>query len=305
MQRAFVHATVASASVVALLAVAGSAAYARIDAAAGSSVTASQRIVFFASRGAGAQLFTMNPDGSGRRALTKRVVAPSGDPSLDVAPAWSPGRRRVAFSSNRWSKAGIDEDLFVVDVTGRGLRRLAATKAAESSPSWSPNGKEIVFGRGVGRQSDLFVVTVATGAVRRLTRTQATEAVPAWSPDGRSIAYVRDGDIWVMGAGGTRARALGEIGVGVAWAPDWSLDSRRVLLETDRSAENSTTEIWELWADGSGRTRRITSNWISETSPVWSPDGKRIAFGRAGDIWTMHADGSRKVRLGTGSGPDW
>ena len=41
------------------------------------------------------------------------------------------------------------------------------------------------------------------------------------------------------------------------------------------------------------------------TSPTWSPGGTRIAFERAGSIWTMNADGSNQVNLTTGGQPSW
>jgi Tol biopolymer transport system component len=302
MQPRHVAIVVALVSGASLVTTAGSAALATVDTSA-SGAASSQRIVFFATRGAGVQLYTVAPDGSGRRALTRRVVAPSGDQSVDVAPEWSPGHRKIAFASNRWSRSGLDEDVFVVAANGRGLRRLAATRAAESSPSWSPDAKQIVFARAVGRGSDLFVVRVDTGAVRRLTQTKATEAVPAWSPDGSSIAYVRDGDLWAMRSDGKQARRLVDT-LGVSWAPDWSPDSTSIAFQTPRNPENGTTDIWMVRRDGSG-VRPLTRNWINETSPAWSRNGTSIAFCREGVIWTMRADGSRQRRVTVGSGPDW
>ena len=78
-----------------------------------------------------------------------------------------------------------DGDLFV-----RG-RRITATRALDSQPDWSPDGRRIVFVRQEpGRRgSSLYVVRRDGGGVYRLTHDQQVVAMPAWSPNGRTIAY--------------------------------------------------------------------------------------------------------------------
>ena len=45
-------------------------------------------------------------------------------------------------------------------------------------------------------------------------------------------------------------------------------------------------------ADGSGQRK-----WAPNVWPIWSPDGRKIAFGRSGDIYVMNADGSGQRQL--------
>ena len=49
-------------------------------------------------------------------------------------------------------------------------------------------------------------------------------------------------------------------------------------------------------ADGSGQ-RRLTRNTVRDSDPVWSPDGRRIAFVSNWQVWVMNADGSGERRL--------
>lgn len=304
MQRRLMHAVFVLISVGALLAVAGSTALAEADVTSTGGTAASDLIVYSFDWGPGTQLYLINSDGSGRRQLTSRVAGVAGV-NVDVDAAWSPKKQRVAFSSNRWAKSALDRDIFVIDVTGNGLRRLAATPAVESSPSWSPDGKEIVFSRDVGRGRDLFIVTVATGKVRRLTQTTAPESTPAWSPDGEWIAFVRAGRVWATHPAGTGAHPLHRTG-GIAspWAPDWSPTSQTLVIQAARTTESPTTEIWVIKINGMGGYR-VTSNWIEDTSPVYSPSGTRIAFCRGDTIWTMRYTGWYQRPLTVGSQPDW
>jgi TolB protein len=304
MHRSFVRVAVALASVSALLAIAGSAAFARTDVTSTGTTAASDLIVYSFDWGPGTQLYLINSDGSGRRQLTSRVAGVAGV-NVDVDAAWSPKKQRVAFSSNRWAKSALDRDIFVIDVSGTGLRRLAATPAVESSPSWSPDGREIVFSRDVGHGRDLFIVTVATGKVRRLTQTAALESTPAWSPDGEWIAFVRAGRVWAMHPAGTGTHPLHRTGGIVSpWAPDWSPSSQMVVAQAARTAESPTMEIWVIRINGMGGYR-VTSNWIEDTSPVYSPSGTRIAFCRGDTIWTMRYTGWYQRTLTGGSQPDW
>ena len=61
-------------------------------------------------------------------------------------------------------------------------------------------------------------------------------------------------------------------------------------------------------ADGSGQ-RRLTRNTVGDSNPVWSPDGRRIAFENNWQVNVMNADGSRQRRLTRNGGrnfaPAW
>jgi Tol biopolymer transport system component len=277
-------------------------------AAASPSVSASASaasIVFSSNRGEGTHLQVVNSNGAGRRLLTRGS-------GFDLAPAWSPAHKRVAFTSTRKSGTVTRQDLFLVNADGTGLRTLAETTRDESAPSWSPDGRSIVFSRdstGTGRY-DLYVVTVATGKVRRLTATRANEGVPAWSPSGRWIAYSRAGEIWLIRRDGTGAHGLGRVGVGTDWAPDWSPDGSRIAFEsTSRtSPARPVAEIWVMRSDGSRKQRLTPYNRrrpVESVSPSWSPGGAQIVFTRGSQLWTMRPDGSRVRQLTRRPGAAW
>ena len=69
----------------------------------------------------------MNADGSGVRRLTD-------NPEWDGSPAWSPGGRQIAFSSNRDG----DSDIYVMNADGSGVRQLTDNPGRYVDLDWSP-----------------------------------------------------------------------------------------------------------------------------------------------------------------------
>ena len=145
--------------------------------------------------------------------------------------------------------------------------------------------------------------------VRRLTRTGADEGYPAWSPDGRSIAFDsdRDGnfDVFAMDADGANVRPLTRNAardVSAAWAPDGG----SIVFMSDR--EDGGFDVYRAAADPLAPATRLTrtgSAWF----PVFSPDGKTLAFHVGRDVHTMPAAGGEPRRLTTdpanGMYPSW
>ncbi len=135
-----------------------------------------------------------------------------------------------------------------------------------------------------------------------------------WSPDGRRIAFInRYSTVYVMNADGSGQRRLtqgGELS-GLRWSPD----GRKILLSClkcaagPRSRFSGWGEVYVMYADGSA-LRNLTRDPRTEWRPEWSPDGRKIAFGRLepgerSEIVVMNADGSGKRTLADGGGPVW
>ena len=115
----------------------------------------------------------------------------------------------------------------------------------------------------------------------RLTSDPSWESGPAWSPAGRKIAFAsaRDGsnaEIYDMNADGSEQRRLTNDAWGgeLAWSP---LGNKIAFV----SRRDGNAEIYRMNADGSG-LRRLTRNTVRDRNPVWSPDGRRIAFEATG-----------------------
>jgi TolB protein len=117
---------------------------------------------------------------------------------------------------------------------------------------------------------DICVSMLDGSRLQRLTRSAENEFQPAWSPDGKRIVF--------------RAAPAGLPGT------------------------SSLADVVVINADGSGRKNLTHNPRRGNWDPAWSPDGKLIAFGSAGYVWTMRPDGTRLQRLtrgGRGESPAW
>jgi Tol biopolymer transport system component len=238
-----------------------------------------------------------------------------GDMAHDVRdPVWSPDGRRILFRTLVPGNAFV---LSVVNADGTD-RRVLMRRASETTPAWSPDGRRIAMMRYAPRAAPphgytgLLYVIEADGSGMRLLARNVDEGYLAWSPDGRRIAFVRERagthDVYVTRTDGTGTRRLargvrmsGDFDLGPLTAPAWSHDGRRLAFISNRTG---TSEIYLMNADGTDQ-RRLTRNRASEYNPVWSPDGRSIAFTRRprehwrydDDIYVLKADGTEGRNL--------
>ena len=141
-------------------------------------------------------------------------------------------------------------------------------------PSWSPDGRSIVFSGERNGNYDLYVIDVQTGKERRLTRDPRYELSPAWSPDGSLIAFVSgeydsaSDKLYVISPhGGPVRRLTNIIGIDSYSAPAWAPDSKLVAFVVDRFLGHNQ-EIWTVHADGTTPAPYAWAAW-DETSPSW------------------------------------
>lgn len=264
-------------------------------------------LVFVSTRDGDYALYAMNADGGRQQRVSDEEpdVSTTGAVFFQVDPAFSPDGRRVAYASRR----GGSFDIYVSNVDGTGVTRLTSTDADDRRPSFSPDGRQIVFTR--GEDGDLHLMKADGSRVRRLTSDPTEEIEPAWSHDGRSIAFSRRTpgtdayEIWVIRPDGTGRRRVTTLRA-ASYTPSWSPDDGRIAFAS--GARDSRYEIYTVRADGT-ELRRVTRSEEDAFDPAWSLDGASIAFSRGGAIVVVDVEEGSEDRLTSGrnndSSPAW
>jgi Tol biopolymer transport system component len=162
---------------------------------------------------------------------------------------WSPDSKYIAFAA----KSGGEDALNIVDVKKRKIvRSMKFGMDGVFSPAWSPKNDEIAFVGIKHGVCDLYAVNLHSKAVRQITDDVFSDLEPSYSPDGSRIAFVSDrGDH-------TDASTL------PANFKIWRADYRNL-------------DVYLVDAKD-GKIEQITDTPYFEKTPVFSPDGKKLAF---------------------------
>jgi Tol biopolymer transport system component len=128
-----------------------------------------------------------------------RLLTALASPINEIAGAWSPDGKRVAYSINLFQD---DWDIWVIDADGKNRGPLVSGSAIDLAPDWSPDGKTIVFHSNRSGKNDIWMMDISSKELAQLTTDPGQDTMPKWSPDGRKIVFQsnRSGndEIWLM-----------------------------------------------------------------------------------------------------------
>ncbi len=193
-------------------------------------------------------------------------------------PQRSPDGKWVAYTvgTTDLEKDKRDTDLWMVGWDGGEEIRLTSSLDGESTPRWSPDGRYLAFlaSRGTEEEKKLgaqvWLLDRRGGEAQRLTDVKGGVGAYAWSPDGKRLVLVvgeRDPADEPEKLEGWKRKTT----------PPIVID--RYRFKRDRAGYLKTlgTHLW-LFDVASRKAEQLTSGAYSDGSPVWSPDGTRIAF---------------------------
>lgn len=238
-------------------------------------------------------IWTMAPDGSGRRRLSIEGFA--------VEIAWSPGGDRLA-ALIREATGGGRYALWLFSRDGGFRRRVieAPPQRAMRDLQWFPDGLYLLFG--LSSFTDPLITEAWQVRVSYPDRRRIPVEAPArflrLAPTGRSIAYVANVDerddrgrlvVSRLDGSGLAPLAPADLYGGVAWSPQGD------KIAYAQMEPEARAQIWIVDADTSGRLR-VLDYTLEFTDPhiaisfAWTTDGRRLAFGTntgsfTGPIW--------------------
>lgn len=264
-------------------------------------------IVYQATVGKHIQLFTIRPDGSGVRRLTRFTDSDA------VHASWSPDGTRLVFERDFTKHAGI----YTMSVDGTDLQSLTPKGLEQGLPSYSPDGSTIVFDRPLPKEDALWVMNAEGSGVRRLTRNRSADNSPVFSPDGKKVAFVREvtafqSAVFIVNADGSGQKQLTPWQFNVSSKLDWSPDGSRIVISSPQTDRPRPSNVYTIRSDGAGlkQLTHETKAGVHDLADGFSPDGRKIIFARTVDggpfqVYVMKADGTGVKQLTQGIDAHW
>ncbi len=181
------------------------------------------------------------------------------------------------------------EDIKIMDSDGTSTQIITQGK----DPSFSPDGRKIVFLRKDSEQGDysIYIRDLVSGNETELLENLYYPSLPSFSPDGNKILfYLAHFKIYQMNIDGSNLTFL-ENGN----TPSFSPDGSKIIL-------TRYGYVYVMDADGNN-LHKLTNSSKMDSYPAYSPDGQKIIFNRKWFIYIMDQDGSNLILITQGYNP--
>ncbi len=188
-------------------------------------------------------------------------------PGMTFAPRFSPDGQRVIMSLLRDDG---NSNIYAVDLRSKQTTRLTTSNAIDTSPSYSPDGSQVVFTSDRAGREQLYVMGADGSGQNRISFGDGKYSTPVWSPRGDLIAFTKQSggefQIGVMRPDGSGERILssGNLQEGPTWAPNG-----RVIMFQRQAGGSGGPKLYSIDLTGRNEQAIPTPNFGSD--PAWSP----------------------------------
>jgi Tol biopolymer transport system component len=277
--------------------------------------------------GSNQNIWVINYDGTGNKALTKMTAA--GVSATD--PIWSPDGTMIAYDSmlDPLGKlvAGKSSNIWVMKSDGTSpipVTSAVGTGMDSTIPQWSPDSSALVFTSKISPTSltvasphgttNIWSVSASgtsLSALTSLTIASVNAKTPVFSPDGSQVAYVSNAaldnsggsngssnNIWSVSYDSSNNNALTSLTMASATQPEWSPDGTTISYESNGALDgsaglntNSASNVWVMSENGENPTAltSYTTTSVAVSGIQWSADGSLLSFGCTADLGGANA----------------
>lgn len=227
--------------------------------------------------------------------LSKAIIKKTSGENFNLSPNYCDSNKKIVFQY--FDKTNFD--IYYVDAfKGKAITQITYTDENEYNPSWSKDGKFIIFEKGsppkfyikvtkntaqaaqytglTVTKNQIWLKNIETGEIKML----GEGSFPTISPDGTEIAFVKydlnkkktkeTGTIWIMSIEGDSPKQLTDNQIGYATHPNWSPDGEKIVFNLTKN-NKIDSDIYTINIDGEN-LKQHTTNESNDFSPYWSND---------------------------------
>ena len=210
------------------------------------------------------ELYEMNIANGSVRQLTNRL-------GILNAPEVSPDGKSIVFKHS--TGFNNKNQIWFMDRDGENVGNIP--RASGWDPTWSPDGKYVLFASDMDGAVQLFTIRTNGKELHKVSSLPAIRGRSDWSPDGQYIVTYSGGpwehEVYLMNADGTNAHVISPLG-GNSQGASFSPDGQWVTFTAyfDHPNDDHGCEIYIMRIDGSD-LRRLTDNDYCDYQPRWGP----------------------------------